>query len=79
LRHGGQRRAIPFVFRVGDAVRAKTDTAMRNEALAKILCHNIACCISAWYELNIDPSKWMPKAGSVAGDGPQDVLRFPTR
>ena len=26
----------------GDSVRAKTDTAMRNEALCKILCHNIA-------------------------------------
>ena len=48
----------------GDAVRAKTDAAMRNEALAKILCHNIACCISAWYELKIDPMNWMRRASA---------------
>ena len=53
---------------------------MRNEALAKILCHNIACSSSAWYELKIDPSDWMPKGGPEAKDeGPRDVLRFPTR
>ena len=28
---------------------------MMNEALCKILCHNICVCISAWYELGIDP------------------------
>jgi hypothetical protein len=33
----------------GDSVRSKTDTAMRNEVLAKILCHNICCLISAMY------------------------------
>ncbi len=39
-----------------DHVRSKTDTAMRNEVLAKILCHNICCVISAMCELGIDPS-----------------------
>jgi transposase len=39
----------------GDAVRSKTTIAMRNEALCKILCHNICCLISAMYELGIDP------------------------
>jgi transposase len=39
----------------GDAVRSKTDVAARNEVLAKILCHNICCLISAIYELGIDP------------------------
>jgi hypothetical protein len=24
---------------------------MVNEALAKILAHNVCCCIAAWYEL----------------------------
>ena len=83
LTHYHRRSNVESAFsmikrKFGDAVRAKTDVAMRNEALAKILCHNIACCISAWYELNIDPSKWMPKAGSVADDGPREVLKFPT-
>jgi transposase len=39
----------------GDAVRSKTDVAAKNEVLAKILCHNICCLISAMYELGIDP------------------------
>lgn len=63
----------------GDAVRAKTDVAMRNEALAKILCHNICVTISAWYELGIEPEHWMPKAKSNLADEPRDVLQFPMR
>jgi transposase len=39
----------------GDAVKSKTDVAAKNEVLAKILCHNICCLISAIYELGIDP------------------------
>ena len=39
----------------GDGVRSKTDTAMKNEVLCKILCHNICCLISAIFELGIDP------------------------
>ncbi len=39
----------------GDGVRSKTDTAMKNEVLCKIVCHNIAVLISAMYELGIDP------------------------
>jgi transposase len=41
-----------------DHVRSKTDVAMKNEVLAKILCHNICCVISAIYELGIDPVFW---------------------
>jgi transposase len=39
----------------GDSIRSKTDMAMKNEALCKVLCHNICCLISAMYELGIDP------------------------
>jgi hypothetical protein len=39
----------------GDGVRSKTDVAMKNEVLAKVLCHNICCLISAMYELGIQP------------------------
>lgn len=38
-----------------DHVRSKTDVAMKNEVLCKILCHNICCLISAFYELGIQP------------------------
>ena len=36
----------------GDSVRNRTDTAMKNEVLAKILCHNICCVIRAQHEMN---------------------------
>lgn len=39
----------------GDGVRSKTKTAQINEALCKILCHNICCLISAMYELGLKP------------------------
>jgi transposase len=39
----------------GDSVRSKGDLAMKNEVLAKIVCHNICCLISAIYELGIEP------------------------
>ncbi|HZZ26887.1 MAG TPA: transposase [Pirellulales bacterium] len=53
----------------GDAVRSKTDVAMKNEVLAKILCHNIVCLISAIYEIGIDPTFWTNTASvqKVAG------------
>ena len=42
----------------GDSVRSKTDTAMRNEALAKVLCHNICCLIQSMHEFGIDAKFW---------------------
>jgi hypothetical protein len=38
-----------------DHVRSKTDVAMKNEVLCKVLCHNICCLIHAIYELGISP------------------------
>ena len=37
----------------GGALRSKTDVAMRNEALCKVLCHNLCCLIQSVYELGI--------------------------
>jgi transposase len=42
----------------GDGVRSKTDMAMKNEVLAKLLCHNICCLIQSMYEFGIDPTCW---------------------
>jgi transposase len=39
-----------------DHVRSKSDTAVVNEVLCKILAHNICCVIIAVYELGIDPT-----------------------
>lgn len=40
----------------GGFVRSKTEVAMKNEALAKILCHNICVLIQEIHELGIDVS-----------------------
>jgi transposase len=42
----------------GDSVRSHTDTAMKNEALCKFLCHNICCVILSQIELGIEPFFW---------------------
>lgn len=56
----------------GDSLRSKTDTAMVNEALCKILCHNLCCLIQSSYELGIEATFWgkdesepKPKVGDV--------------
>ncbi len=54
----------------GDGVRSKCDIAMKNEVLAKLVCHNICCLIQAMYELGIAPVFWKESRGdgeSLAG------------
>jgi transposase len=46
----------------GDSVRSKTDAAMLNETLAKVLCHNIVVLIHEMYELGIEPVFWADSA-----------------
>ena len=41
-----------------DHVRSKTDVAMVNEVLCKIVCHNICCLIQESHELGIDAAFW---------------------
>ncbi len=42
----------------GDSVKSKTDTAMVNEVLCKILCHNLTCLIQEQETLGIAPILW---------------------
>jgi transposase len=42
----------------GDSLRSKTKTAQVNEALCKVLCHNICCLIQSMFELGIEPTFW---------------------
>jgi transposase len=39
----------------GDSLRSKTERAQINEALCKVLCHNICCLIHSMYELGLQP------------------------
>ena len=63
--------------KLGDSVRSKTTTAMANEVLAKLICHNVICCIHGMYELGIDAGfGGTVRADADDGDEPL-VLRFP--
>jgi transposase len=42
----------------GDSLRSKTDVAMVNETLCKVLCHNLVVLIHETHELGIDPIFW---------------------
>lgn len=58
LAHYHKRSNVESTFsmikaKFGDALRSKTDVAMLNESLCKVICHNICCLISAFYELGI--------------------------
>jgi transposase len=74
LAHYHQRSNVETTFsmikrKFGDSLRSKSDTAMINEVLAKILCHNLVVLIHEMYELGIDPIFWAgsPDAQEVAG------------
>jgi hypothetical protein len=48
--------------KLGDLLRRKTRTAQINEALCKVLCHNLCCLIQSMYELEIKPEVWTDAA-----------------
>src|SRR5262245_25829016 len=83
LKHYHKRSNVESTFsaikrKFGDSVRSRTDTSMRNESLAKIVCHNLCCVIQEWHELGIDPTAWgMPARKSDEPSGPVAILRFP--
>src|SRR5262249_37320152 len=59
LRRYHQRSNIESVFSAikrvfGDSCRGKTQTSMRNEALAKCLAHNLCVLIHAMHEFGIE-------------------------
>ena len=53
-----QQKEPPEPSKFGNTLRSKTRTAQINEALCKILCHNICCLIQSMYELNLKPKFW---------------------
>jgi hypothetical protein len=40
----------------GDSLRSKSDTGQINEALCKVLCHNICVLVQATHEVGIEPA-----------------------
>jgi transposase len=63
LAHYHKRSNVESTFsmikaKFGDHVRSKTDVAMVNEVLGKIICHNICCLIQESHELGISAEFW---------------------
>jgi transposase len=58
--------SIKRVF--GDSVRSKTDAAMKNEVLCKILAHNLCCLIHEQEELGIAPIFWKDETCNAITD-----------
>ncbi len=50
--------------KLGSVVRSKLPTAMVNECLAKIVCHNIMCVTQSMFEFNVAPEFWKPVSSS---------------
>jgi transposase len=60
LQHYHKRSNVESTFgmmkrKFGDSLRSKTDVAMVNETLCKVLWHNLLVLIHEMYELGIDP------------------------
>lgn len=67
LQHYHLRSNVESTFsmikrKFGDGLRSKTDTAMVNETLCKILCHNLVVLIHEMHELGIEPNFWAASA-----------------
>jgi transposase len=61
LQHYHKRSNVETTFsmikaKFGERLRCKTATAQINEALCKVLCHNLCCVIQSMYELGVDPT-----------------------
>jgi transposase len=70
LQHYHKRSNVESTFsmmkrKFGDGLRSKTDVAMVNETLCKVLCHNLVVLIHEMYELGIDPVFWTGEAASA--------------
>ena len=80
LKHYHQRRNVESTFsmvkrKFGDSLRSKSLTALHNEALAKLGCHNIVVLVHEMYELGTEPH-----FGGLArpdADLEPRILRFP--
>src|SRR5438309_7751116 len=61
MEHYHKRSNVETTFsmikaKFGNHLRSKTKPAQINEALCKVLCHNICCLIQSIFELGIEPT-----------------------
>src|SRR5262249_31370586 len=58
LPEDGSNAKLAIKAKLRDHVRSKTDTAMVNEVLCRILCHNLCVVAQSQCELGIEPVFW---------------------
>jgi len=63
MEHYHKRSNVESTFsmikaKFGDRLRSKTTTAQINEALCKVLAHNLCCLVQSIFELGIEPTFW---------------------
>jgi transposase len=80
LNHYHQRSNAESAFsalkrKLGEAVKSKTETAQRNEVLAKVLAYNLTVLVAAYHELGI-AAEFVP-VGCTSSEEPAHILRFP--
>ncbi len=61
IEHCHQRSNVETAYsmmkgKLGDYVRSKSDVGQVNEALCKVLCHNICVLVQVTHDLGIDPT-----------------------
>ena len=61
-------------FTFGDSVRSRSDVAMTNEVLGKVLAHNVCVVIASQCELGIEPVFWPAEKESAPS-----ILRLPMK
>ena len=61
----------------GDAVRSKAPTAMTNEVLAKLLCHNLVVLVHETHEFGIDVGFGADQPEELPANDEPQLLRFP--
>jgi len=57
-RSNGESTFSMMKRKFGDSLRSKTDIAMVNETLCKILCHNLVVLIHETHKLGIETTFW---------------------
>ena len=67
LAHYHKRSNVETTFQMikakfGERLRSKNETAQINEALTKVLAHNLCVVIQSMYELNVTPEFWSEAA-----------------